>query len=142
MACPDRKGGHGLAAAGAAGPEGRERDRLGGAGGGVSFRHAVELLRDGMPGISSAGAGPKQPAVRKLASPLERLDALTRLAAGYVKASGVPKTGACHLFGHTMATLMLEGGAELPRARPCSRRDRAVATGLPVSVCDEHEDAR
>jgi integrase/recombinase XerD len=41
------------------------------------------------------------------------LDALTRLAAGYVKASGVPKSGACHLFRHTMATLMLEGGADI-----------------------------
>lgn len=41
------------------------------------------------------------------------LDALTRLAAGYVKASAVPKTGACHLFRHTMATLMLEGGADI-----------------------------
>ena len=41
------------------------------------------------------------------------LDALTRLAAGYVKASGVPKQGACHLFRHTMATLMLEGGADI-----------------------------
>jgi integrase/recombinase XerD len=41
------------------------------------------------------------------------LDALTRLASHYVKASGVPKTGACHLFRHTMATLMLEGGADI-----------------------------
>jgi integrase/recombinase XerD len=41
------------------------------------------------------------------------LDTLTRLAAGYVKASGVPKAGACHLFRHTMATLMLEGGADI-----------------------------
>jgi integrase/recombinase XerD len=41
------------------------------------------------------------------------LDALTRLAAGYVKVSGVPKQGACHLFRHTMATLMLEGGADI-----------------------------
>lgn len=41
------------------------------------------------------------------------LDALTRLASGYVKASGVPKRGACHLFRHTMATLMLEGGADI-----------------------------
>jgi integrase/recombinase XerD len=41
------------------------------------------------------------------------LDALTRLASGYVKASGVPKAGACHLFRHTMATLMLEGGADI-----------------------------
>jgi integrase/recombinase XerD len=41
------------------------------------------------------------------------LDALTRIASGYVKASGVPKTGACHLFRHTIATLMLEGGADI-----------------------------
>lgn len=41
------------------------------------------------------------------------LDRLTQLASGYVKASGVPKTGACHLFRHTMATLMLEGGADI-----------------------------
>jgi DNA primase len=39
---------------------------------GVSFRHAVELLRDGMPAISSGGAGPKRSTVRKLASPLDR----------------------------------------------------------------------
>jgi integrase/recombinase XerD len=38
---------------------------------------------------------------------------LTEIVAGYVKASGVPKTGACHLFRHTMATLMLEGGADV-----------------------------
>lgn len=34
---------------------------------GVSFRHAVELLRDGMP-----GAAPKRSTVRKLASPVDR----------------------------------------------------------------------
>lgn len=41
------------------------------------------------------------------------LDRLTQLARGYVQASGVPKQGACHLFRHTMATLMLEGGADI-----------------------------
>ena len=41
------------------------------------------------------------------------LDRLTQLASRYVKASGVPKAGACHLFRHTMATLMLEGGADI-----------------------------
>lgn len=35
---------------------------------GVSFRHAVELLRDGMPAISS-GPAPKRSKVRKLAAP-------------------------------------------------------------------------
>ena len=32
---------------------------------------------------------------------------------GYLRQSGVPKKGACHLFRHTMATLMLEGGADI-----------------------------
>jgi integrase/recombinase XerD len=41
------------------------------------------------------------------------LDRLTQLARGYVQTSGVAKQGACHLFRHTMATLMLEGGADI-----------------------------
>lgn len=41
------------------------------------------------------------------------LDRLTQLARGYVQASGVGKQGACHIFRHTMATLMLEGGADI-----------------------------
>jgi integrase/recombinase XerD len=41
------------------------------------------------------------------------LDYLTELARGYVEASGIPKRGACHLWRHTMATLMLEGGADI-----------------------------
>ncbi len=41
------------------------------------------------------------------------LDRLTQLVREYVKASGVNKEGACHLFRHTLATLMLEGGADI-----------------------------
>jgi integrase/recombinase XerD len=41
------------------------------------------------------------------------LDRLTQLARDYVVASGVNKQGACHLFRHTLATLMLEGGADI-----------------------------
>lgn len=41
------------------------------------------------------------------------LDRLTQLARHYVTLSGVGKQGACHLFRHTLATLMLEGGADL-----------------------------
>jgi integrase/recombinase XerD len=41
------------------------------------------------------------------------LDYLTEMVRGYVEKSGVGKQGACHLFRHTMATLMLEGGADI-----------------------------
>jgi integrase/recombinase XerD len=45
----------------------------------------------------------------------ERLEpmALTMLMRAYFKASGIGKHGACHIFRHTMATLMLEGGADV-----------------------------
>jgi len=42
-----------------------------------------------------------------------RLTALTQLVSAYVRRSGIGKSGACHLFRHTMATLMLEGGADI-----------------------------
>jgi len=38
---------------------------------GVSFRHAVELLRDGMPVITAAGQAPGRSRVRRLASPVQ-----------------------------------------------------------------------
>jgi integrase/recombinase XerD len=40
-------------------------------------------------------------------------DRLTQLVRDHVTASGVGKQGACHLFRHTLATLMLEGGADI-----------------------------
>ena len=46
-------------------------------------------------------------------------NAMTRLVRVYVEKSGVGKKGACHMFRHTMATLMLEGGA---RTSGSSRR--------------------
>jgi integrase/recombinase XerD len=38
---------------------------------------------------------------------------LTDLVKKYVQTSGVEKPGACHLFRHTMATLMLDAGADI-----------------------------
>ncbi len=38
---------------------------------------------------------------------------LTQLCRNYVKSADIGKTGSCHLFRHTMATLMLEGGADI-----------------------------
>jgi integrase/recombinase XerD len=47
----------------------------------------------------------------RLGSPIA-VASLTDAVRSYVLQSGIGKPGACHLFRHTMATLMLEGGAE------------------------------
>jgi integrase/recombinase XerD len=41
------------------------------------------------------------------------LDYLTQLVATHVDAAQIGKRGACHMLRHTMATLMLEGGADI-----------------------------
>ncbi len=38
---------------------------------------------------------------------------LTQMVREYIDAAGIGKRGSCHLFRHTMATLMLEGGADI-----------------------------
>lgn len=38
---------------------------------------------------------------------------LTQLVRGYIQAADIGKSGSCHLFRHTMATLMLENGADI-----------------------------
>ena len=38
---------------------------------------------------------------------------LSQMVRGYVDAAQLGKTGSCHLFRHTMATLMLENGADI-----------------------------
>ncbi len=40
-------------------------------------------------------------------------DVLSAMVREYVEASGIGKKGSCHLFRHTAATLMLEGGADI-----------------------------
>jgi integrase/recombinase XerD len=40
-------------------------------------------------------------------------DYLSELVSGYVDAANIGKRGSCHMFRHTMATLMLEGGADI-----------------------------
>jgi integrase/recombinase XerD len=40
-------------------------------------------------------------------------DTLTQMAREYLRKSGIAKPGSCHLFRHTMATLMLENGADI-----------------------------
>jgi len=38
---------------------------------------------------------------------------LTQMVRGYITQADIGKTGSCHLFRHTMATLMLENGADI-----------------------------
>jgi len=38
---------------------------------------------------------------------------MTQLVRNYVDAAQIGKSGSCHLFRHTMATLMLENGADI-----------------------------
>lgn len=38
---------------------------------------------------------------------------LSELVRRYIKQSGIPKSGSCHLFRHSVATLMLENGADI-----------------------------
>lgn len=40
-------------------------------------------------------------------------DRLSRLVAKYIKQADIGKTGSCHLFRHTVATLMLDNGADI-----------------------------
>jgi integrase/recombinase XerD len=39
--------------------------------------------------------------------------AISEVVRGYIVAAKIGKVGSCHLFRHTMATLMLEGGADI-----------------------------
>jgi integrase/recombinase XerD len=41
------------------------------------------------------------------------VDYLTQLVRRYLEAAGIERPGACHLFRHSMATAMLEGGADV-----------------------------
>lgn len=58
------------------------------------------------------GAGDGTLFVNDLGEPFERRQ-LTDLVRRYLIVSGIGKTGGCHLFRHTVATLMLENGADV-----------------------------
>lgn len=59
---------------------------------------------------------------------------LSDLVRGYVEASGVGKKGSCHLFRHTMATLMLEGGADTRFIQQMLGHENLASTQLYTQV--------
>ncbi|MCP3911857.1 MAG: tyrosine-type recombinase/integrase [Actinomycetia bacterium] len=63
---------------------------------------------------------------------------LTQMARNHIKASGVGKEGACHLFRHTMATLMLEGGADIRHIQAMLGHVRLETTEIYTQVSIRH----
>ena len=61
-------------------------------------------------------------------------DTLTNLCRRYVDEAGIGKKGACHVFRHTMATLMLEGGADVRFIQQMLGHARLDTTALYASV--------
>ena len=73
-----------------------------------------------------------------MGAPFDRVY-LTTLVRGYIRKAKIGKTGGCHLFRHTVATLMLENGADIridpgdARAREADN-DGAVYAGVDQSA--------
>jgi integrase/recombinase XerD len=63
---------------------------------------------------------------------------LTQMVRNHVNTSGVNKTGACHLFRHTMATLMLEGGADIRHIQAMLGHVRLETTEIYTQVSIRH----
>ncbi len=72
------------------------------------LRLYTELARPGF----VEGAAPAHLFVSSVGTPLCR-DWLSRKVRRYLALAGVDKRGSCHLLRHTVATLMLEGGADI-----------------------------
>ena len=59
---------------------------------------------------------------------------VTRILGGYVGASGVSKAGACHIFRHTAATLMMEHGADIRAIQDFLGHSDLKTTGIYTNV--------
>jgi integrase/recombinase XerD len=69
------------------------------------------------------------------------LHRLTTLMKSYVTASGVGKEGSCHLFRHTTATLMLEGGADIRHVQQMLGHVNIATTQIYAQVTIHHLQA-
>ena len=61
-------------------------------------------------------------------------DLVTRLLGNYLVASGVAKAGACHIYRHTAATLMMENGADIRAIQDFLGHSEIKTTGIYTNV--------
>jgi integrase/recombinase XerD len=89
-------------------------------------------LRDVRPTLPAA---PTQPALflNITGGPLG-IEYLTHRVRAYLDAAGIAKKGACHLFRHTMATLMLDRGADLRHVQEMLGHARLETTQIYTHV--------
>ena len=59
---------------------------------------------------------------------------VTRLLGNYLVASGVAKPGACHIYRHTAATLMMENGADIRAIQDFLGHSEIKTTGIYTNV--------
>jgi len=76
-----------------------------------ALRWVARYLRRSRPGLVQ-GADPGWLFLSRRGTPL-RLNRLSERVSGHVRRVGLGKGGSCHLFRHTMATVLLEGGADV-----------------------------
>jgi integrase/recombinase XerD len=71
-----------------------------------------KYVEESRPQLLTAGADDGTVFLTHLGEPFDRKQ-LTALVRGYLIESNIGKMGGCHLFRHTVATLMLENGADI-----------------------------
>ena len=61
-------------------------------------------------------------------------DVLSRLVSKYIKQANIGRSGSCHLFRHTCATHLLEGGADIRYIQQILGHEKLETTSIYTEV--------